>query len=90
MNTAGSRVQLSFDVAGSAALDAVQRERLLRELGPRLAGTVLIVVAAEFRSQRRNRVAAREQLARLIRDGVAPPARPVAPPARPAVRSTDA
>ncbi len=76
VNTADSRVQLSFDVAGSAALDAVQRERLLRKLGPRLAGTVLIVVAAEFRSQRRNRVAARERLARLIRDGVAPPAPP--------------
>lgn len=76
VNTADSRVQLSFDVATSVALDAVQRERLLRRLRSRLAGTVLIVVAAEFRSQRRNRAAARDRLAALLREGLAPPAPP--------------
>lgn len=60
MNTADSRVQLSFDIAASATLDEVQRERVLRRLRPRLTGCVLTVVAAEFRSQRLNRVAARE------------------------------
>lgn len=76
VNTADSRVQLFFDVAGSAALDEVQRARLLRRLRPRLAGTVLSVVASEFRSQRQNRAAARERLAAILVDGLAPPAPP--------------
>jgi ribosome-associated protein len=83
VNTADSRVQLSFDVAASAALDEGQRERLLGRLRPRLTGTVLTVVAAEFRTQRLNRVAARERLAVLLRDGLAPP-----PPPRRATRPT--
>lgn len=81
VNTADSRVQLSFDVAASRTLDESQRERLLRRLRTRLAGTVITVVAEESRSQRQNRAAARERLATLIRDGVAPP-----PPPRRATR----
>jgi ribosome-associated protein len=76
VNTADSRVQLSFDLATSAALDAAQRERVLGRLRSRLAGTVLMVDAAEFRSQRRNRAAARERLAELLRDALAPPPAP--------------
>lgn len=76
VNTSDSRVQLSFDVAVSAALDEVQRDRLLRRLANRLSGTVLTVVAVQTRSQQRNRVVARERLAGLIRDGLAPPSPP--------------
>lgn len=76
VNTSDSRVQLSFDVGASAALDEGQRERLLRRLRSRLAGTVLIVVAAESRSQRQNRAAARERLAALLTLALAPPAPP--------------
>lgn len=76
VNTSDSRVQISFDVAASTALDEVQRARLLRRLGPKLAGTVVTVVSAESRSQRRNRTTARERLAAMIREGVAPPAPP--------------
>ncbi len=83
VNTADSRVRLSFDVAASAVLDEVQRERLLRRLRSRLVGSVVTVVAAEFRSQRQNRVAARERLAALLREGIAPP-----PPPRRATRPT--
>lgn len=83
VNTADSRVQLSFDVAASTALDEVQRGRLLRSLRPRLTGTVLTVVAAEFRSQLLNRAAARERLAALLSDGLVPP-----PPPRRATRPT--
>ncbi|MCA0294322.1 MAG: aminoacyl-tRNA hydrolase [Actinobacteria bacterium] len=83
VNTADSRVQLSFDVGASAVLDDAQRDRVLRRLRTRLAGTVLTVDAAEFRSQRRNRVAARERLAELLRDALAPP-----PPPRRATRPT--
>ena len=73
VNTADSRVQLSLDLAKTAALDDGQRERALTRLRERLAGTVLTVVAAEHRSQRRNRAAARERLAALLRGSLAPP-----------------
>lgn len=76
VNTADSRVQLSYDVAASSVLDEVQRDRLLRRLSSRLDGSVLTIVAAHRRSQRQNRVAARERLVMLLRDGIAPPAPP--------------
>lgn len=73
VNTTDSRVQLSFDVEASAAFTDVQRERMLRRLAGRLDGTILTVDASEFRSQRRNRVAARERLVSLLREAIAPP-----------------
>lgn len=65
VNTSDSRVQLGLDLATTTALDEHQRERALAHLGERLTGTVLTVAAAEHRSQRRNRAAARERLAAL-------------------------
>ena len=73
VNTTDSRVQLSLDLATTIALDEVQRQRVLTQLSDRLAGTVLTVTAAEQRSQHRNRRAARERLAALLREAVAPP-----------------
>jgi len=81
VNTSDSRVQLSFDVAASAVLNDRQRELILRRLATRLDGSVLTIDAAEFRSQRRNRTEARERLAALLRDALAPP-----PPPRRATR----
>ncbi|MFX0537175.1 alternative ribosome rescue aminoacyl-tRNA hydrolase ArfB [Ornithinimicrobium sp. Y1847] len=77
VNTTDSRVQLSLDVAASTALTDRQRERVLSGLRERLVGTVLTIDASEHRSQRRNRSAARERLAGLLREALAPP-----PPAR--------
>lgn len=76
VNTTDSRVQLSFDVGASEVLDDLQRDLLLRRLATRLDGTVLTVVAAERRSQLQNRAIARERLALLLRDALAPPAPP--------------
>ena len=72
MNTADSRVQLSLDLAATSALDEVQRARVLERLATRTAGRVLTVTASEQRSQHRNRRAARERLAALLREAVAP------------------
>ena len=72
VNTADSRVQLSLDIASTSALTDEQRKRVLDRLDTRLAGTVLIVSAEEHRSQLRNRAAARERLADLLRDAMAP------------------
>jgi ribosome-associated protein len=79
VNTSDSRVELRFDLAGSRALPASVKERLLRRLAGRLVGGELVVVASEHRSQLRNREAARERLAALLRSALTPPS----PPRRP-------
>lgn len=73
VNTADSRVQLSLDLGSASALDEEQRERALSVLGERLTGTVLTITAAEHRSQRRNRAAARERLGEILRAALTPP-----------------
>lgn len=73
VNTADSRVQLSLDLGSTSALGEKQRERALSALGERLTGTVLTITAAETRSQRRNRAAARERLAEVLRSALVPP-----------------
>lgn len=73
VNTADSRVQLSWDLATTTALSDSQRARALAALAPRLSGTVLTVTASEQRSQLRNRAAARERLAALLREALVPP-----------------
>ena len=73
VNTTDSRVQLRFDIGTTTALDETQRQRALQELSTRLSGTVLVINAAEHRSQRRNRTAARERLSTLLRDVLVPP-----------------
>lgn len=81
VNTADTRVQLRLDLGTTSALSESQRERALERLAARLAGTVLTVSAEEHRSQRRNRAAARQRLAELLREAVAPevPRRPTRP-----------
>lgn len=83
VNTTDSRVQLSLDIGATTALTPRQRTRALSWLSPRLVGTVLTVDAAEHRSQRRNRAAARDRLVALLREALAPP-----PPPRRATRPT--
>ncbi|CUR57061.1 Class I peptide chain release factor (modular protein) [metagenome] len=63
VNTSDSRVELEYDVMGSASLTEPQRRRALRNLDGRLVRGRLVVVASEHRSQHRNRVAARERRA---------------------------
>ncbi|MCI1933432.1 MAG: aminoacyl-tRNA hydrolase [Ancrocorticia sp.] len=74
VNTTDSRVQLSFDIAHSQAFDEAQRARILRALASRVSDGVLTITAADTRSQFRNRKAAREKLALIIREAVMPPA----------------
>ena len=79
VNTTDSRVELVFDLASSSALSEPLRRRALTRLRGRLAGGELVVVAAEHRSQWRNRQAARQRLAELLAGALAPPP----PPRRP-------
>jgi ribosome-associated protein len=80
VNTTDSRVELELDVASSTALSDTQRARALRSTALRRWPDGRVTIAAsEHRSQHRNRVAARERLAELLREALAPPP----PPRRP-------
>jgi ribosome-associated protein len=74
VNTADTRVQLSFDVAGSPSLSDDLRARVLDRLADRLVDGVITVTASEHRTQIDNRRAARDRLADVLREAAAPPA----------------
>ena len=75
-NTANTRAEVRFDVAGSPSLGPRQRARLLERLGPEVR-----VVASDERSQARNRQLALERLAARLADAlkVTTPRRPTKP-----------
>ena len=83
VNTADSRVELLLDLGDLPGLTDAQRERLAARLGGRLVDGVLTIAASEHRQQLRNRQAARERLAAVLRAALAPPA-----PARRRTRPT--
>ena len=76
VNTTDSRVELVFDLGASQALPEPLRQRALARLQGRLVAGVLVVVAAEHRSQWLNRQAAQKRLAELLRLAIAPPPPP--------------
>ena len=76
VNTADTRVELSWDVASSVALSPMMRDRALSRLTGRLVDGVLTVTASEHRSQLRNREAALARLAEAVRAAIAPPKAP--------------
>jgi len=73
VNTADSRVELSYHLAASDALGPVLKERALRALADRLVDGAITVTASEHRSQLRNRQAAASRLAALLTAATAPP-----------------
>jgi ribosome-associated protein len=75
VNTADSRVELSFDVLRSPSLPETTRARMLARLEGRLVNGVITVAASEFRAQLANRRAARERLTTLLVEAAAPPPR---------------
>ncbi|NEE04532.1 alternative ribosome rescue aminoacyl-tRNA hydrolase ArfB [Phytoactinopolyspora halotolerans] len=72
VNTTDSRVELSYDVAASAALDPALKERALQRLADRLTDGVITVAASEHRSQLRNREAAEARLVQILNQALAP------------------
>jgi ribosome-associated protein len=60
-NTASTRAEVRFDIAGSPSLGPRQRSRLLERLGPEIR-----VVAEDERSQARNRALAIERLSERV------------------------
>ncbi|MGL5825627.1 MAG: alternative ribosome rescue aminoacyl-tRNA hydrolase ArfB [Nocardioides sp.] len=76
VNTTDSRVELEFDIERSTVLTPTQRSRVLTALAGRVSDGRIVVAASEHRSQLRNRVAARERLADLLREALTPPPPP--------------
>ena len=74
VNTSDTRVELTFDVAESPSLPEHLRRRATARLGHRLVDGVLTIAASEYRSQHRNREAARARLVDLLTEALAPPA----------------
>jgi ribosome-associated protein len=79
VNTSDSRVELSWNIADSAAISDDQRMLLATRLGRRLVAGVITVTASERRSQLRNREIALAKLADLVAAGLAPDAAPRRP-----------
>ncbi|TWP53096.1 aminoacyl-tRNA hydrolase [Lentzea tibetensis] len=73
VNTADSRVELSFDLARSPSVPEWLRTRMLERLASRLIDGVLTITASEHRAQLQNRAAARDRLGALLRSAAAPP-----------------
>jgi ribosome-associated protein len=84
VNKVATAVQLRFDTVATRSLPDSVRERLRRLAGHRLtADGVIVITAARFRTQARNRQDARERLIELIRQAAEPP-----PPPRRATKPT--
>ncbi len=83
VNTTDSRVELAFEPGTSRSLTESQRDRVVEVLGATLVNGRIVVAASEYRAQLRNRAAARERLAALLREALAP-----APPPRRPTRPT--
>lgn len=83
VNTADSRVELSFDLAASPSVPEHLKARMLDRLAGRLVDGVITIAASEHRAQLQNRAAARERLAVILREAAAPP-----PPVRRATKPT--
>ena len=84
VNKVSTAVQLRFDTSATRSLPEDVLDRLRRLAGHRLtADGVIVITAARFRTQARNREDARERLIELIRQAAEPP-----PPRRRATRPT--
>jgi ribosome-associated protein len=74
VNTSSTRIEVTWDVAGSPALTEEQRQRLLARLASRLDGTGrLRLVSSSTRSQLRNREDVTERLREVVAQALVVP-----------------
>ncbi len=84
-NKSATRVEVSFDVQSSTALNERSRAMVLGNLGTDAADGVIAIQVGESRSQWRNRQIARRRLGEVIDRALRPP-----PPRRRATKPTRA
>ncbi len=74
VNKVATAVQLRFDLRGSPSLPEAVRDRAARLAGRRLTKDgVVVIAAARFRSQERNREDGLARLVALLREAAKPP-----------------
>lgn len=73
VNTTDTRVELAWSLRASPSLSEAQRERVSRQLSHRLVDGEITIVSSEYRSQHRNREAARVRLEELVAKALIPP-----------------
>jgi ribosome-associated protein len=72
VNTTDTRVELSWALATSGALSKSQKDLVSERLKSRITDGVLTVVSSQYRSQHRNREAARVRLEELVAGALTP------------------
>ena len=79
VNKVSTKVELLFDIAASAVLTDVQKEKLLQKLAAKLDNEgKLHVVSQASRSQADNKKTAAEKLIRLLENGLKDPKKRIA------------
>jgi ribosome-associated protein len=73
VNTSDTRVELIWSLIDTDALTPAQKELAATRLGHRLVNGTIVVVSSQYRSQHRNREAARVRLEELVTQAVVPP-----------------
>ena len=74
VNKVSTAVELRFDIRNTQAFSPAVRQRLVRLAGRKLTDEgILVIKADEFRTQDRNREAARQRLVEMIRAAAIPP-----------------
>ena len=73
VNTTDTRVELIWSLTDSAALSPTQKQLAATRLAHRLVDGTITVVSSQYRSQHRNREAARVRLEELLTQAIIPP-----------------
>jgi ribosome-associated protein len=73
VNTTDTRAEVSWDLAATGALTDAQKALALERLRTRLVDGTLTVASSQYRSQHRNREAARVRLEEIVAAAVVPP-----------------
>jgi ribosome-associated protein len=72
VNTTDTRVELSWSLTGTTALTDEEKDLAAQRLRSRLADGTITVVSSRYRSQHRNREAARVRLEELVTQALVP------------------
>jgi ribosome-associated protein len=73
VNTTDTRVELIWSLTDTTALSRTQKELAAQRLSNRLVDGTIVVVSSQYRSQHRNREAARVRLEELVTRAIIPP-----------------
>jgi ribosome-associated protein len=73
VNTTDTRVELIWSLSDTTVLSPAQKELAAQRLSNRLVDGTITVVSSQYRSQHRNREAARVRLEDLVSQAIVPP-----------------